>query len=77
MDDFIANIGLYLMYLSSVVGAASIILQGISKITDITPSKKDDEYVTKAKKAVGVLVTILDRVSLQLPADKSRPPSSS
>ena len=57
---------------TSVVGAASIIVQGIAKITAITPSTKDDEIVGKVQKVLLVTSTVLDKVSLNLPAAQAR-----
>ncbi len=57
---------------TSVVGAASIIVQGIAKITAITPSTKDDEVVGKVQKALQVTSTVLDKVALNLPATTAR-----
>ena len=57
---------------TSVVGAASLIVQGIAKITAITPSTKDDEVVGKVQKALLVTSTVLDKVALNLPATTAR-----
>ena len=57
---------------TSVVGAASIIVQGIAKITAITPSTKDDVVVSKVQKALQVTSTVLDKVALNLPATTAR-----
>lgn len=57
---------------TSVVGAASIIVQGIAKITAITPSTKDDVVVGKVQKALQVTSTVLDKVALNLPATTAR-----
>lgn len=57
---------------TSVVGAASLIVQGIAKITAITPSTKDDEIVGKVQKALQVTSVVLDKVALNLPATTAR-----
>lgn len=57
---------------TSVVGAASLIVQGIAKITAITPSTKDDEVVGKVQKALQVTSVVLDKVALNLPATTAR-----
>lgn len=57
---------------TSVVGAASLIVQGIAKITAITPSTKDDEVVGKVQKALQVTSIVLDKVALNLPATTAR-----
>lgn len=57
---------------TSVVGAASIIVQGIAKITAITPSTKDDEIVGKVQKVLQVTSIVLDKVALNLPGSQAR-----
>lgn len=53
-----------LLYLTAIIGAASLILQGVAKITKITPSTKDDEIVSKVESWILSLQKILDRVAL-------------
>lgn len=53
-----------LLYLTAIIGAASLILQGVAKITKITPSTKDDEIVSKVEGWILSLQKILDRVAL-------------
>ena len=56
----------------AVVGAASLIVQGIAKITKITPSTKDDEIVGKVEVFLAGAQRIFDKLALNLPADKAR-----
>lgn len=60
------------MTATSIVGAASLVVQGIAKITAITPSTKDDEVVGKVQKALQVTSVVLDKVALNLPATTAR-----
>lgn len=53
-----------LMIISTVVGAASMIFQGILQITKITPSKKDDEFAGKIVKTLAWVQTLLDKLAL-------------
>jgi hypothetical protein len=53
-----------LMYALAVVGGASLIVAGLEKIADVTPSTKDDLYVGKAKRAIGYVAAILDKLAV-------------
>ena len=57
----------------AVIGGASLIVQGIAKITKITPSTKDDEIVGKVEAFLAGVQRIFDKLALNLPADKARP----
>ncbi len=56
----------------AVVGAASLIVQGIAKITKVTPSTRDDEVIGKVQAFLVGLTKVLDKLALNLPADKAR-----
>ena len=56
----------------AVIGGASLIVQGIAKITKITPSTKDDEIVGKVEAFLAGAQRIFDKLALNLPADKAR-----
>jgi len=56
----------YLTIALAVVGGASAILKGLEMIAGITPSTKDNEYVSKAKKYVGYAASFLEKISLGL-----------
>ena len=56
----------------AVIGGASLIVQGIAKITKITPSTKDDEIVGKVEAFLVGAQRIFDKLALNLPADKAR-----
>ncbi|EPX9362315.1 hypothetical protein ACW6B7_000021 [Aeromonas veronii] len=58
--------------LMAVVGAASLIVQGLAQIAAVTPSTRDDEIIGKVQAILAGLVKILDKVALNLPADKAR-----
>lgn len=47
-----------------VIGAASTIIKGLELIVGVTPSKKDDEVVGKARKAVDVVLNVIDKLAL-------------
>ncbi|RQM78862.1 hypothetical protein EHZ47_01855 [Aeromonas jandaei] len=60
--------------LMAVVGAASLIVQGLAQIAAVTPSTRDDEIIGKVQGFLTGLAKILDKVALNLPADKARRP---
>ncbi|WP_429060897.1 hypothetical protein [Aeromonas hydrophila] len=62
----------WILVLMAVVGAASLIVQGLAQIAAITPSTRDDEIIGKVQGFLAGLVKILDKVALNLPADKAR-----
>ena len=47
-----------------VIGAMATIVKGLEVVAGVTPSTKDDEYVGKVKKALGVVSYWLDKLSL-------------
>ena len=47
-----------------IVGAMATIVKGLEVVAGVTPSTKDDEYVGKVKKALGVVSYWLDKLSL-------------
>ena len=61
-----------LVAVPAVIGGASLIVQGIAKITKITPSIKDDEIVGKVEAFLAGAQRIFDKLALNLPADKAR-----
>ncbi|AUY11156.1 hypothetical protein [Aeromonas sp. ASNIH2] len=62
----------WILVLMAVVGAASMIVQGLAQLAAITPSTRDDEIIGKVQGFLTSLVKILDKVALNLPADKAR-----
>ena len=58
--------------LTSVVGAASLVVQGIAKVTAITPSTRDDEIVGKVQYGLAVTSRFLDKIALNFPATQAR-----
>lgn len=47
-----------------IVGAMATIVKGLEVVAGVTPTTKDDEYVGKAKRALGVVSYWLDKLSL-------------
>lgn len=61
MTDLITHI---LAYAVAIVGAARLIVQGIAKVTAITPSTKDDEIANTAGKWIARIQSVLGTISL-------------
>ncbi|MGL6646735.1 hypothetical protein ACSZOH_15995 [Aeromonas caviae] len=49
-------------------------VQGLAQLAAITPSTRDDEIIGKVQSFLAGLAKILDKVALNLPADKARRP---
>jgi len=47
-----------------IVGAMATIVKGLEVIAGVTPSTRDDEYASKAKKILGHVSYWLDKISL-------------
>lgn len=63
-----------LLIATSAVGGASLIVQGLAKVAAITPSTRDDQIVGKVGLVLVTLTRVLDKLALNLPADKARKP---
>lgn len=61
VGDWIINA---LGYIATIAGAASMIVMALEKIAGITPTTKDDYYVGKAKRALGKVTAVLDKIAL-------------
>lgn len=67
--ELIANGVVILM---AVVGGASLVVQGLAKIAAVTPSTRDDEVIGKVQAFLVGLTRALDKLALNLPAEKAR-----
>ena len=64
MEQFLTIAQDVFMWMGVVVTAATSIVAALEKVAAVTPTTKDDEYVSKAKVALGYISTILDKVSV-------------
>lgn len=64
MEQFLTIAQDAFMWMGIVVTAATSIVAALEKVAAVTPTTKDDEYVSKAKVALGYVSTILDKVSV-------------
>lgn len=60
------------VWVTAIIGGASLVVQGIAKITAITPSTKDDALVGKATRWIAYLQKFLDRLALNPSAKDAR-----
>ena len=74
MEHIVEVVINWIVILMAVVGGASMVVQGLAKIAAITPSTRDDEVIGKVQGFLTGLAKILDKVALNLPADKARRP---
>ncbi|MGU5594865.1 hypothetical protein ACV1C6_16095 [Aeromonas sanarellii] len=72
MEHIVEVVINWIVILMAVVGGASMAVQGLAQIAAITPSTRDDEIIGKVQGFLTGLVKILDKVALNLPADKAR-----
>lgn len=62
----------WIVILMAVVGGASLVVQGLAKIAAVTPSTRDDEVIGKVQAFLVGLTKALDKLALNLPAEKAR-----
>ncbi|WP_323950257.1 hypothetical protein [Aeromonas veronii] len=72
MDNIVELVFHWLVILMAVVGGASLVVQGLAKIAAVTPSTRDDEIIGKVDAFLVGLIKVLDKLALNLPADKAR-----
>lgn len=64
MDLYIQYFQDGLMYFGALVVAATAIVASLEKFAQVTPTTKDDEFVAKAKQYLGVVSSLLDKISV-------------
>jgi hypothetical protein len=55
-----------------IIGAASIIVSGLKKIAELTPTDKDDKALATIEKFLGSVLIVLDRLALNPDKDHAR-----
>ena len=71
--DLMSAVEMVITYGVVAVGAASVIVQGIKLVTDVTPSKKDDLFVEGVQKYLVKIVAILDKIDMNPSKKDARP----
>ena len=72
MENIVGLVFHWLFILMAVVGGASLVVQGLAKIAAVTPSTRDDEIIGKVDAFLVGLIKVLDKLALNLPAEKAR-----
>lgn len=72
MEHIVEVVINWIVILMAVVGGASLVVQGLAKIAAVTPSTRDDEIIGKVDVFLVGLAKVLDKLALNLPADKAR-----
>ncbi|MFQ2035183.1 hypothetical protein ACK35Y_19930 [Aeromonas veronii] len=72
MEHIVEVVINWLVILMAVVGGASLVVQGLAKLAAVTPSTRDDEIIGKVDAFLVGLIKVLDKLALNLPADKAR-----
>ena len=72
MEHIVEVVINWIVILMAVVGGASLVVQGLAKIAAVTPSTRDDESIGKVDAFLVGLIKVLDKLALNLPADKAR-----
>jgi hypothetical protein len=72
MENIVEVVINWIVILMAVVGGASLVVQGLAKIAAVTPSTRDDEIIGKVDAFLVGLIKVLDKLALNLPADKAR-----
>ncbi|UZE61018.1 hypothetical protein ONR73_07355 [Aeromonas veronii] len=72
MEHIVEVVINWIVILMAVVGGASLVVQGLAKIAAVTPSTRDDEIIGKVNAFLVGLAKVLDKLALNLPADKAR-----
>ncbi|QIF45248.1 hypothetical protein [Aeromonas veronii] len=72
MEHIVEVVINWIVILMAAVGGASLVVQGLAKIAAVTPSTRDDEIIGKVDAFLVGLIKVLDKLALNLPADKAR-----
>lgn len=67
--DFVLNL---ILTLTSIIGGSSIIISGLKEIAKVTPTEKDDVFLSKAEKIVNAVAVFLDKLALNPTQEKAR-----
>lgn len=70
MNDLFLQAQNILAIIGALVTAATLIVAGLDKIAQITPTTKDDEYIGKARAVLVKVSALLDKVSVYTTSDK-------
>ena len=72
MEHIVEVVINWIVILIAVVGGASMVVQRLAKIAAVTPSTRDDEVIGKVQAFLVGLTKVLDKLAMNLPAEKAR-----
>lgn len=75
-QSVIDTILLIMQWVATIVGAASLIVAALIEVAKLTPSSKDDEWLSGAQAFLASIIKILDRLALNPDQTKARRPNS-
>jgi hypothetical protein len=73
-QNIVEYIMLALQWITTVVGAASIIVAALIKVAKLTPSSKDDEWLSGAERFLASIISLLDKLALNPNKEQARRP---
>jgi len=73
-QSVIDTILLIMQWVTTIVGAASVIVAALIKVAKLTPSSKDDAWLSGAQAFLASAIALLDRLALNPDQDKARRP---
>lgn len=71
--DFVLNL---VVIITSVIGGASVVIAGLKEIAKVTPTEKDDEFLSKAEKFLNGVLVFLDKIAINPDQSKARVPKN-
>lgn len=73
-QNIIDTILLIMQWVTTVIGAASVIVAALIKVAKLTPTSKDDEWLSGAESFLASAIKLLDRLALNPDQSKARRP---
>ena len=73
-QNIIDTILLIMQWVTTIVGAASVIVAALIKVAKLTPTSKDDEWLSGAESFLATIIKLLDRLALNPDQSKARRP---
>lgn len=73
-QSVIDTILLIMQWVTTIVGAASLIVAALIKVAKLTPTSKDDAWLSGAQSFLAGIIALLDRLALNPDQSKARRP---
>lgn len=73
-QNIVEYIMLALQWITTIVGAASIIVAALIKVAKLTPSDKDDAWLSGAERFLANIIALLDKLALNPNKEQARWP---